>query len=99
MLEAGRLTRHPGHFAEQYRTNVADVRGTSVAHVLKDLGHLDEAPPAGRQCAWPQAPPPREPSGRPRPGARTTSGSWALLASRFSARLSAAGVRTSPGGV
>ncbi len=41
LLEVGRLTRHPGHFAEQYRTNVADVRGTSVAHILKDLGHLD----------------------------------------------------------
>jgi hypothetical protein len=41
LLEDGKLTRHPGHFAEQYRHNVADVRGTSAAHILKDLGHLD----------------------------------------------------------
>lgn len=41
LIEAGRLTRHPGHFAEEFRHSVADVRGSSVAHILKDLGHLD----------------------------------------------------------
>jgi hypothetical protein len=41
LLEAGRITRAPGHFAEEYRTAVADERGTSVAHLLRDLGHLD----------------------------------------------------------
>jgi ssDNA-binding replication factor A large subunit len=41
LIEAGRLTRHPGHFAEEYRHRVADARGTSVAHILKDLGYLD----------------------------------------------------------
>lgn len=40
LLEEGRLTRHPGHFAEEYRHMVADVRGSSVAHILKDLGFL-----------------------------------------------------------
>lgn len=42
LIEEGRLTTHPGHFAEEFRSAVADVRGTSVAHVLKDLGHLDQ---------------------------------------------------------
>lgn len=41
LIEEGRLTTHPGHFAEEFRSAVADVRGTSVAHILKDLGHLD----------------------------------------------------------
>ncbi len=41
LIEDGRLTRHPGHFAEEYRHTVADVRGSCVAHILKDLGFLD----------------------------------------------------------
>ena len=41
LIEEGRMTRQPGAFAEEYRTIVADARGTSVAHVLKDMGHLD----------------------------------------------------------
>ena len=41
LLGEGRLSRHPGTFAEDYRTHVADVRGTSVAHILRDLGFLD----------------------------------------------------------
>jgi len=41
LVESGELTKHPGHFAEQYRHAVADERGTSVAHLLRDLGHLD----------------------------------------------------------
>jgi hypothetical protein len=41
LIEDGHLTRHPGHFAEEYRHTVADVRGSSVAHILKDLGFLD----------------------------------------------------------
>ena len=35
------MTRHSGLFAEEYRTMVADVRATSVAHVLKHLGVLE----------------------------------------------------------
>jgi hypothetical protein len=40
LLEEGRITRHPGHFAEEYRHMVTDERGSSVAHILKDLGFL-----------------------------------------------------------
>ena len=41
LIEQGQLTRHPGLFAEEYRTQVADVRATSAAHVLKDFGFLE----------------------------------------------------------
>jgi len=40
LLEGGRITRHAGHFAEEYRHMVADARGSSAAHILKDLGFL-----------------------------------------------------------
>lgn len=41
LLEAGRMTRHAGLFVEEYRLLVADVRASSAAHVLKDLGYLE----------------------------------------------------------
>lgn len=41
LIEADAMTRHAGLFAEEYRTMVADVRATSVAHVLKHLGVLE----------------------------------------------------------
>ena len=41
LIEQGRLTRHPGLFAEEYRAHVADARATSAAHVLKDFGFLE----------------------------------------------------------
>jgi hypothetical protein len=41
LLEDGRLSRHAGLFVEEYRTEVADVRATSAAHVLKDFGFLE----------------------------------------------------------
>lgn len=41
LVEADRMTRHAGLFAEEYRTMVADVRATSAAHVLKHLGILE----------------------------------------------------------
>ena len=41
LVEADAMTRHSGLFAEEYRTMVADVRATSVAHVLKYLGVLE----------------------------------------------------------
>lgn len=40
LLEQGRLNRVAGLFVEEYRTEVADVRATSAAHILKDLGYL-----------------------------------------------------------
>ena len=41
LVEADRMSRHAGLFVEEYRTLVADVRATSAAHVLKDLGVLE----------------------------------------------------------
>jgi hypothetical protein len=41
LLESEQMTRHAGLFVEEYRAMVADVRATSVAHVLKDLGWLE----------------------------------------------------------
>ena len=41
LIEEGRITRHAGLFAEEYRVEVADVRATSAAHVLKHLGFLE----------------------------------------------------------
>jgi hypothetical protein len=41
LIEDGRITRHAGLFAEEYRAEVADVRATSAAHVLKHLGFLE----------------------------------------------------------
>jgi hypothetical protein len=40
-LDQGGLSRRAGQFVELYRIEVADVRPTSVAHVLKDLGFLE----------------------------------------------------------
>lgn len=40
LVESDRMTRHAGLFVEDYRALVADVRATSAAHVLKDLGFL-----------------------------------------------------------
>lgn len=41
LVEAATMTRHAGLFVEEYRSMVADVRATSVAHVLRHLGHLE----------------------------------------------------------
>jgi hypothetical protein len=41
LIEQGRMTRHAGLFVEEYRTEVADVRATSAAHVLRDFGFLE----------------------------------------------------------
>jgi hypothetical protein len=41
LIEQGRITRHAGLFAEDYRVEVADVRATSAAHLLKHLGFLE----------------------------------------------------------
>lgn len=40
LIEADAMSRHAGLFVEEYRAMVADVRATSAAHVLKDLGFL-----------------------------------------------------------
>lgn len=41
LIEDRQMSRHAGLFVEDYRTLVADVRATSAAHVLKDLGFLE----------------------------------------------------------
>jgi hypothetical protein len=41
LVESDRMTRHAGLFVEEYRALVADVRATSAAHLLKDLGVLE----------------------------------------------------------
>lgn len=41
LVESDQMSRHAGLFVEEYRTLVADVRATSAAHVLKDLGFLE----------------------------------------------------------
>lgn len=40
LIEADQISRNAGQFVEEYRTRVADVRATSTAHILKDLGFL-----------------------------------------------------------
>jgi hypothetical protein len=41
LIESYGMSRHAGLFVEEYRALVADVRATSAAHVLKDLGFLE----------------------------------------------------------
>jgi hypothetical protein len=41
LIEADGMSRHAGLFVEEYRALVADIRATSAAHVLKDLGFLE----------------------------------------------------------
>lgn len=42
LIEDGVISRDPGMFVEDYRVYVTDDRATSVAHILHDLGFLDE---------------------------------------------------------
>ena len=42
LIEEGVIDRNPGLFVEDYRVYVTDERSTSAAHVLRDLGFLDE---------------------------------------------------------
>ena len=42
LIEQGVIDKNPGLFVEDYRVYVTDERSTSAAHVLRDLGYLDE---------------------------------------------------------
>ena len=42
LIEQGVIDRSPGLFVEDYRVYVTDERSTSAAHILRDLGFLDE---------------------------------------------------------
>ena len=42
LIEDGTVSRDPGLFVEDYMLYVAHERATSVAHILRDLGILDQ---------------------------------------------------------
>lgn len=42
LIEEGVIDKDPGLFVEDYRVYVTDERSTSAAHILRDLGFLDE---------------------------------------------------------
>lgn len=42
LIEQGTISRDPGLFVEDYMLYVANERATSVAHILRDLGFLDQ---------------------------------------------------------
>lgn len=42
LIEEGLIDKDPGLFVEDYRVYVTDERSTSAAHILYDLGYLDE---------------------------------------------------------
>ncbi len=42
LIEEGLIDKDPGLFVEDYRVYVTDERSTSAAHILYDLGFLDE---------------------------------------------------------
>ena len=42
LIEEGVISKDPGLFVEDYRVYVTDERATSAAHILRDLGFLDE---------------------------------------------------------
>lgn len=42
LIEEGVISRNPALFIDDYKTHVTDYRATSVAHVLRDLGFLNQ---------------------------------------------------------
>ena len=42
LIEAGTISRDPGLFVEDYMLYVAHERASSVAHILRNLGILDQ---------------------------------------------------------
>ncbi len=42
LIEQGTISRDPGLFVEDYMLYVSNVRATSVAHIMRDLGILDQ---------------------------------------------------------
>ena len=42
LIEDGTISSDPGLFVEDYMLYVSKVKATSVAHILRDLGFLDE---------------------------------------------------------
>lgn len=50
LIEAGTISRDPGLFVEDYMLYVAHERATSVAHILRDLGILDQTETFNIRC-------------------------------------------------
>lgn len=50
LIEDGTISRDPGLFVEDYMLYVANQRATSVAHILRDLGFLDQATTFSVRC-------------------------------------------------
>ena len=50
LIEDGTISRDPGLFVEDYMLYVANQRATSVAHILRDLGYLDETETFSVRC-------------------------------------------------
>ncbi|ALS20543.1 MULTISPECIES: hypothetical protein [Paenibacillus] len=52
LIEEGVISRDPGLFVEDYRVYIVDDRATSAAHILHDLGFLDEDTGFTSRSAW-----------------------------------------------
>lgn len=50
LIEQGTISRDPGLFVEDYMLYVANERATSVAHILRDLGFLDQTETFSIRC-------------------------------------------------
>jgi hypothetical protein len=50
LIEEGTISRDPGLFVEDYMLYVANQRATSVAHILRDLGFLDQIETFSVRC-------------------------------------------------
>ncbi len=50
LIEEGVISRDPGLFVEDYMLYVANQRATSVAHILRDLGFLDQTETFSIRC-------------------------------------------------
>jgi hypothetical protein len=50
LIEAGIISRDPGLFVEDYMLHVAHERASSVAHILRDLGILDQTETFSIRC-------------------------------------------------
>ena len=50
LIEEGLISTDPGLFVEDYMVYVSKNRATSVAHILRDLGFLDETETFSIRC-------------------------------------------------
>lgn len=50
LIEKGTISRDPGLFVEDYMLYVSNERATSVAHILRDLGFLDQTETFSIRC-------------------------------------------------